>query len=180
MASSLLNVIKGTGKVKHAVGNLAGWNFSTINQGAIVEGADIDNFTLVELGFNADGDRVCKQLSDKTKPAYLIASVERVFEFGVFTESLSDFFNAIGERARIVVLERGKHFDSSAYSLNAGVVTPTKGMVAHFDVATKKFIISASATPHADYATSSVKLLVVEVENAPMIDGLQTIRFEIQ
>lgn len=181
MASGMLDILVQKNRVKHGVGNLNNWNVKVIPQGALVADTAIDNFTFCEIGFNAEGERICKQLTDVTKDAYLIASVERVFDGGVLGESLCDFYNAKGERARIVIPEsKITRFDTSSFSLNTGVTGAKNGMVAHFDPATKKYIVSDSASAHADYATAKTKLLVVEVENAPIIDGLQTIRFEVQ
>lgn len=177
MASELLKILK-NGIPKHAVGNLNNWTVRTLNQGAKVVGADIDNFTFVELGFDAEGERTCKQLSAKTNKAYLIAGVERYLEYGMLKESLSSFYNAIGERSRIVHLDEGLRFDTSAFSKNTGVTEIKNGMVAHFDVTTKKFIVSDGTTNHADYEGSSVKLLVVDADSAT-IDGQKCIRLEV-
>ena len=66
-------------------------------------------------------------------------------------EEMVDFFNGEGEFARIVILDEGMRFDTSAYSVNGGGEV-MKGQVAHFDPATKKFILSDAGAPHADYA----------------------------
>lgn len=175
MATRLIKslVEKGT----HNVGNLCNLKIKTVNGGAIVTDADIDNFTLVELGFNADGERTCKQLADKANKAYLIASPE----FRPMGEELVDFYNAVGDRARIVVLEPNyTRFDTSAYSLNTGVTEITAGQVAHFDIATKKFIISAAGTPHADYEGSSAQFVVVSNEDdLEYVAGKATVRLEV-
>lgn len=160
MASRILKAMQEVGT--HAVGNLNNLKVKTVAHGAIVEGADVDNFTLVELGFNADGERVAKQLSAKDKKAYLIAAPETRY----LGEAMVDFYNAVGERVRIVLLEAGyTRFDTSAFSLNAGVTEIKNGQVAHFDVATKKFIISAAGTAHVDYAGSSAQFVVVSNED---------------
>lgn len=159
MASRLLKAHTEVGT--HATGNLNSIKVKTVANGAIVEGADVDNFTLVELGFNADGERTCKQLSAKDKKGYLIAAPERRY----LGETLADFYNEVGERARIVVLEEGyTRFDTSAFTKNTGVTEVKRGQVAHFDVATKKFIVSAAGSAHADYATSANKFVVVNHE----------------
>jgi hypothetical protein len=165
-----------TEKGTHAVGNLCSLKIRTIPYGAIVEGADIDNFTLVELGFNADGERTCKQLSDVTKKSYLIASPE-VRNMG---EEMVDFYNAVGEYARIVILDEGLRFDTSAYQLNTGVTEIQQGQVAHFDPATKKFIISSASSPHADYANARAKFLVVHnEEDLEYTNGMPLVRLEV-
>lgn len=179
MASRILKALQEVGN--HAVGNLNSLKVKTVANGALVEGDDIDNFTLVELSFNADGERVAKQLSDVTKKSYLIAAPETRY----LGEAMADFYNGVGERSRIVILEEGyTRFDTSTFSLNVGDATSggtkvaeiKKGQVAHFDPATKKYIISDSASPATVYETASAKFLVVNNEEdleytlgAPMV-----------
>lgn len=175
MASRILKAMQEVGT--HAVGNLNNLKVKTVAHGAIVEGADVDNFTLVELGFNADGERVAKQLSAKDKKAYLIATPETRY----LGEAMVDFYNAVGERVRIVLLEAGyTRFDTSAFSLNAGVTEIKNGQVAHFDVATKKFIISDGASAHADFAGSSAQFVVVSNEDdMEYALGVPMVRLEV-
>jgi hypothetical protein len=167
-----------TQKGNHEVGNLNSLKVKTLAHGAIVDGADIDNFTLVELDFNSDGERVCKQLSNVANKSYLIASPE-IRNMG---EELVDFYNAVGEHARIVILEPGyTRFDTSAFSLNDGVEEIKNGQVAHFDPATKKFIISDASAPHADYAGAKAKFLVVSnEEDLEYTCGKPLVRLEVQ
>lgn len=164
-------------KGTHEVGNLSSIKIKTLAHGALVVDADIDNFTWVELGFNADGERTVKQLSDKANKGYLIASPE-VRNMG---EELVDFFNAVGERARIVIPEQDyTRFDASAYTLDTGVTEIKEGQVAHFDVATKKFIISNPAAAHTDYAGSYNQFLVVNSEDdLEYVAGKATVRLEV-
>jgi hypothetical protein len=166
-----------TEKGNHEVGNLNSLKIRTVTNGAKVEGADIDNFTVVELGHNAEGERTCKQLSDVTKKGYLIASVERRY----LGEELVDFYNAVGEDARIVIFDEAIRFDSSAFSLNTGVTEIKNGQVAHFDPATKKYIISAPDAAHADFATAYNKFTVVSDEDdLEYTCGKATVRLEVQ
>lgn len=166
-----------TERGSYAVGALNSLKVSTITNGAIVEGGDIENFTMVELDFNADGERVCRQLSDVKNKTYLIASVERRY----MGEELRDFVNGEGERARIVINTEGLRFESSKYTLNTGVTEIKNGQVAHFDPATKSYIISDPNTPHADYADAYTKLLVVSnEEDIQYTLGMPTVRFEVQ
>lgn len=159
-----------TQKGNHEVGNLNSLKIKTLAHGAIVEGGDIDNFTLCELGFNADGERTAKQLSNKANKSYLIASPE-VRNMG---EELVDFYNAVGEHARIVILEEAyTRFDTSAFT-----GTPAAGQKAHFDVTTKKFLLHDGT--HADYAGSKAKFLVVSDEdNLEYTCGKATVRLEV-
>jgi hypothetical protein len=173
MASRALEALKAVGN--HATGNLNSLKVKTVAHGALVEGADVDNFTLVELGFNAEGERTAKQLSDVTKKSYLIASPETRY----LGEAVVDFYNGVGERARIVLLEAGyTRFDSSAFALDATVTAVEKGKVAHFDPASKKFLIHDGT--HVDYATASAKFLVVSNEDdLEYTQGQPLVRFEV-
>ncbi|WP_025912072.1 hypothetical protein [Priestia flexa] len=174
MGTRVLDAFSNRGN--HEVGNLSSLKIRTLTNGALVVG-NIDNFTAVELGFDADGERVAKQLSDVTKKTYLIASPERRY----LGEELVDFYNAEGERARIVFFDEGFRFDTSAFSKNTGVTEIKNGQVAHFDPATKKYIISAADTPHADYATADKKFLVVSEEsNLEYTCGKPLVRLEVQ
>lgn len=166
-----------TQKGNHAVGNLNNIKIKTVAHGAVVTGADIDNFTLGELGFDANGERTVKQLSAKDKKAYLVASPEARY----MGEELVDFYNAVGEPARIVILEPGyTRFDTSAFTLNTGVSEIKNGLVAHFDITTKKFILSDSASAHTDYAGSSAQFVVVSDEDDLEYSlGKPTVRLEV-
>jgi hypothetical protein len=175
MASRLVKALitKGT----HSVGSINSWKIRTLPYGAIIDTADVDNFTIVELGFNANGERIAKQLSNKTTKGYLIAAPERRYVDG---EQMCDFYNEVGEAARIIFLELGVRFETSAFTLNAGVTDLINGQVAHFDVTTKKFIISTAGTAHADYATSANQFLVVANDDETMtIDGQTLVRLEV-
>ncbi|MNF66338.1 hypothetical protein D3C84_481270 [compost metagenome] len=94
---------------------------------------------------------------------------------------MADFYNAVGERVRVVLLEAGyTRFETSAFSLNAGVTEVVNGQVAHFDVTTKKFIVSAAGSAHADYATSSAQFLVVSnEEDMEYTHGQPMVRLEV-
>lgn len=165
-----------TQRGNHEIGNLNSIKIRTLNHGALVVGS-IDNFTLVELGFNAEGERTTKQLSDVTKKSYLIATPEN----RTLGEELVDFYNTEGERARIVFLEEGFRFDTSAFKLNTGVAEIKNGQVAHFDPATKKYLIQESGTPVAAYGTANKKFLVVSSESdLTYTSGKAMVRLEVQ
>ncbi|WP_339198551.1 hypothetical protein MKY95_10105 [Paenibacillus sp. FSL P4-0176] len=161
----------------HAVGQLNSWKVEDIANGAIVTATPIDNFTIVELGFNVEGERTCIQLSDVKNKQYLIAAPERRY----LGEELNEFFNDVGERSRIVRLRDGLRYQTSAYTANTGLTEITKGNVAHFDPATKKYIVSNAASPHADYTEARIKFTVVADENDTGLDlGTENIRLEVQ
>lgn len=173
MATRLLKALTETGN--HAVGNLNSLKVKTVAHGAIVTGGDIDNFTLVELDFNSEGERICKQLSDVSKKSYLIATPEARY----MGELMSDFYNAEGERARIVVLEPGyTRFETSAFQLADGIDEIKNGLKAHFDTSSKKFLIHDGT--HVDYENASAKFLVVSnEEDIQYTLGQPMVRFEV-
>lgn len=161
----------------YGVGNINSFKIRTVPNGAIVSTADIHNFTIGELGFNANGERTVVQLSAKANRGVLVASPERRFAEG---EVLADFYNAVGEPARAIILDLGVRFETSSFSKNTGVTTLSNGMVAHFDVTTKKFIISASGSPHTDYAGSANQFVVVATDtDLTAIDGQAVVRLEV-
>ncbi|QWU14430.1 hypothetical protein SAMN04487895_101742 [Paenibacillus sophorae] len=175
MATQRFNALTQQGT--HHVGTLSSWKVKDIANGAIVTSTPVDNYTIVELDFDVDGNRTCKQLSAVTKKQYLIAAVERRY----LGESLSEFYNAVGEPARIVVLEQGLRFETSAFTLNTGVTDVVKGLVAHFDPASKTYILSTVGAPHADYANASTKFIVAaDDEDTALNLGKETIRLEVQ
>jgi len=160
MASTILTALTTAGT--HEVGSLNSLQVKTLAHGARIKTAAVDNFTIVELaGFNADGEQECVQLATVTNKGYLVASVEQRY----LNEEIDQFYNAVGDFARLVVQEKDyTRFETSAFSKNAGLTTIIKGNVAHFDPATKKFIVSTAGSAHAAYATAGNKYLVVRDE----------------
>lgn len=180
MSSTILNAINMLNKDKHAVGNLNNWNKNMVNGGALVVDETIDNFSIVELGFGEDGERTCALLKTAGNKGYLIASVEDYMdEYG---EGLGNFFNAKGERARIVVLEpRITRFDVSNFKPDNSDLAkkPIKnGQKVHWDVTDKTFIISNGDSDHARYAAAGNQFVVVKADSV-VLDGQQTVRLEV-
>lgn len=175
MSSTVLNAINSISKDKHAVGSLNNWGTDIINLGAKVSGGTIDNWEIVELNFDAKGERICKRLEDGSKKGYLIASVEDYIEA---YETLSNFFNGEGERARIVKQVEGKRFEASNYKLDNESKPVKNGQHAHFDVASHKYLISNGDSDNAGYANAGNKYIVVD-SVGDTLDGQHTIRFEI-
>lgn len=169
MATNQFNSL--TKKGNHEVGNLNSIHVKTVAYGAIIVDAPVDNFTMVELGFNEDGERTAKKLSSHTKKGYLIATPEERF----LGEAMVDFYNEVGDRGRIVILEPGyTRFDTSAFS-----GTIKEGSFAHWDAATSKFKIQASAED-LEFAAAENQFLVVSNEDD--IDytlGKPTVRLEV-
>lgn len=174
MTTSILKALTNEGT--HAVGSINSIQVKTLAHGARVTGAAVDNWTLVELaGFNEEGERLCKAVTAKNKKAYLVATVEQRF----LGEDIGHFYNDVDEFIRPVVLEADyTRFEASNFTLNAGVTEVENGQVAHFDVATKKFILSKADAAHADYATSAYQFEVVGDLNDTAGNFLQpTVRF---
>lgn len=177
MASILLKAMKDLGKVKHNVGTLNNWTKEVINQGAVVGGsAPIDNFELVELGFNADGVRICTPLSATTKKGYLVFSSEDYLE--ELGETISGFYNEVGDRARIFVLLPTKRLEVSNFYKADSLKDIKNGQNVHYDAVTRQYIVSNGASDHADYATAGNKYIVVD-NNCTSLDGQDLIRLEV-
>lgn len=176
MATRMIKAL--TERGKHGVGNLSGLKVKTLAHGAKVANAPVDNFTLGELGFDDEGERIVKQLSSNDNKAVLISAVERRY----LGEEMSDFYNDIGERVRVVILEEGyTRFDSSSYELDSSANGVLKaGQVAHFDTTKKKFLVSDGDAPHLDYAGASAKFLVVVNEDSQEhLCGQPMVRLEV-
>lgn len=138
---------------KRTTGNINSWKVRTLPHGAKCT-EDIDNFVIVELGFNEEGQRTASYLTDVTKKGYLIASPERRY----MGENIDEFYNGEGEMARIIFLDEGVRFQTSAYTGE-----PEAGKFAHFDPTTKKFLIHDGT--HEDFDRAVDKFLVVEYED---------------
>lgn len=153
-----------------------------VANGAKLTVADHDNYLLVEFnGYDTDGNRQCKPLTDTTKKG-LIASTneeESLYGDGALQGNYRDFYNKVGDPVKLTAQETYVRFETSAYTLNTGVTAVARGLVAHYDVATKKYIVSNPASAHADYATSLNKYEVVDIDTDFGYNcGVTTIRLE--
>mgnify|MGYP006978917743 CR=1 FL=1 len=189
MSSNVLEALKNLRSNLHNVGSLNNWGKTVLNQGAIAK-EKMDNFTLVTLGFDANGEREASLLTDNTKKGYLVASPE---EYMREYESISSFFNGQGERVRIVTLESGVRFECSNVDFQQKTGNapasghPLKnGQHAHYDHTSKKFIISnnTAANPsggtgmHNEYQNAANKVVLVD-KDCTSIDGQTVYRFEV-
>lgn len=166
MATRMYNTLSENGN--HEIGSInSKWTKHMVN-GAIAD-EDIENYTLVEIFYNEEGELHCKSLTDVTKKGYLVTTVEedQLMSMNGYQETYTDFYNAEGEMIRITDtdIQKNSRFETSAFSTNAGVTEVKRGMVAHFDPATKKYIVSDASTPHADYATAVNKFEVVDEDS---------------
>lgn len=151
--------------------------------GAKVTVADVDNFTLVEeAGFDAEA-RLCKPVTTKTAKGFLVTTVEEeslYAEESFLQGNYRDFYNKVGDMAKLTLLEPYvTRFETSAFAKNAGLATITKGLPAHYDFATKKYIVSDGTTNHADYTGCPNKFVVVDINTDFGFNvGVPTIRLE--
>lgn len=186
MSSNVLEAMKNLRKNLHNVGSLNNWHKDVLNQGAKVAGGNIDNFELVELQFNQQtGERECISLSASNVAGHLIASPE---DYMQQYETISSFFNGVGEMARIVYLESGMRFECSNVDFdqkNGNLPHndhPLKnGQVAHYDHASKKFVISNNngGGQAPGYGAATNKFYLVD-KDCTSIDGQTVYRFEVQ
>lgn len=172
MASRILELLNKK-REKHAVGNINSAKVTTIAHGCVAK-EDMENYSLVEVAFNADGEREIAPLSDLTKEAYLVCATEEMYTVGAVKDTFADFYVGQGEKVRVAILNKGFRFETSLFELKSGVDVAKKGMYAVWDVSKKKYVIQS------EVPTSGVKLLVVEVEKASTLDGLKCMRFEVQ
>lgn len=182
MSSTVLNAMNIIATDVHAVGSLNEWHKNVLNLGAKVDaGLEIDNWNLVKLDFNAAGERICKKLDahNDAAPAYLLAAVE---EYMGEYESIKNFFNAEGERVRVVKLEPGMRFECSNFEPSTpGTIDSThpykNGLTAHFDKDNGTFIVN-NENIHGNYATATNQFVVVDAVGN-YLDGQKTMRFEV-
>lgn len=184
MATTGLDIIKNRKHNLHNVGNLntpSPWVRDIANGTFASE--DMDNWILVETFIEdnvATGrkERYCKPLTDKKNKAYLLYTPEdRVLAIDTF----GNFYNGKGDKTRNVHFTDGIRFECSNWTKDATITGEIEiGARAHFDVATKKFIVHDGT--HADYADSRYKFEVVNFEEDPqkLIQELALVRFELQ
>lgn len=180
MSSTILKAFNTILTDKHAVGNLNNWNNDVVNEGAIVDDLTIENFSVVELGFNKEGDRTVKYLTNQTEKGYLIASVEDYMsEYG---EDIGNFYNEKGERARIVILNpRVTRIDVSNFTLDD--TTPEAKAIANnqkvfWDTTRKTFVVCNGSVVNASYETAGNQFVVVNPDSG-VLDGQSLIRLEV-
>lgn len=150
----------------HAVGNLNSRQVRTIPE--VVAGADIDNYTLVEIAYSS-GVRTATQLTPNTDKGYLLCSDEVRYDGEMYKE----FYNGQGEQVRVIHLEKGLRFDTSAFVKISGV-EPAVGQFASWDATAKKFQLEATES-----AGALNTFMVVDVNAGEYTLGSQTVRLEV-
>ena len=179
MSSNILNAMKNLRQNLHNVGNLNNWSKKVLNQGAVAT-EKMDNFTVVKLGFNpATEERTATRITATTESGYLVATPE---DYMQGYETISSFFNAQGERVRVVALETGVRFECSNVDFETDIsAQPLKnGMVGNYDHTTHKFKIwNQTLQGGAGYQTAGTKVILVD-KDCTSIDGQTVYRFEVQ
>lgn len=163
MATRLYDSIGNRGD--YEIGSLnSKWTVHMVN-GAIAD-ENIENYTLVETFYDSEGELRCKQLTDVATKGYLVTTVEE--DQLMEGEEYVDFYNGKGEIIRLtdVKVQPNSRFETSAIEKNVGVTGIKRGFVAHFDPATKKYMISDPTAAHADYDGAVNKFEVVD-EDTP-------------
>ena len=178
MSSNLLKAMKNLRQNLHNVGNLNNWKKKSLNQGAIAL-SNMDNFTLVQVSFNAAGERVVDHIGAIGTKGWLVATPE---EYMQEYETISSFYNGTGEKVRIVKMTPGMRFECSNIILEHQDTTlhPIKnGALAYYYHVEKKFVIcNENPGGGAGYPLAGNKLVVVDA-NCTSIDGQQVYRFEV-
>lgn len=165
MASAKIDALLATSNHECGVVNTS-WAKEFTN-GAKLTVANADNFTLVELaGFDADGNFQCKPLTANTVKGFLLTTNEEeaLYGDGELQGNYTDFYNKLGDMCKLTVQEQYLRFETTAFTLNAGLGSVARGNVAHYDFTTKKYIISAVGTENAGYAAAVNKYDVVGVD----------------
>lgn len=161
MATRMFDTLSQKGN--HEIGSLnTKWTTHIANGAVATE--NVENYTLVETWYE-ENELKCKPLTSTTKKGYLATTIEE--EQLLEGEEYVDFYNAIGEIVRVTDVKEQKNsrFETSAFTKNAGVSAIVRGMVAHFDPATKKYIVSNPTSPHASYANAVNKFEVVDEDS---------------
>lgn len=166
----------------HEVGTINTSWAKPITNGAILTEDNADNYTLVEeAGFDSEGNRLCKPLTSNDVKGFILSTNEEeaLFGDGELQGNYTDFYNKKGDVCNLIIQEPYLRFETSAFTKNAGLTAVEVGNVAHYDVTTNKYIISAVGSEHADYTNSANKYLVVGVDTDFGVNlGVTTIRLE--
>lgn len=147
----------------HSVGNLNSSLVRTVPE--VIAGKNVENYTLVEVSY-INGERVAETLKDSAKEGFLACAVEILYD----NEPMKEFYVGQGEYFRIVHLDKGVRFETSAFT---GV--PAVGKYASFDPASEKFLVE-------DVPSVSAKNVfqIVDVLEGEYGFGLPMVRLEVQ
>lgn len=150
----------------HSVGQINSSSPLVVTVPFVKASADIENYTIVELSYNGNGERVASTLADVTHDGYLASAIEVMYD----NELLREFYVGNGEYFRVIKLQKGLRFESSSYSGTVAV-----GSFAHFDPTTKKFVIDGATQS----ATAKNIFQVVASVPYDWSVGAVSVRFEV-
>lgn len=151
----------------HAVGNLNSSLVRTIPE--IKAGEALENYSLVKLAHNGNGERIATYLADATKKGVLVAAVEVMYD----GESMQEFYVGNGEYFRPVHLDKGVRFETSLFNQIVGT-DPAVGQYASWDATAKKFKLEATES-----ATAAQTFEVVAVLTGEYGFGQNAVRLEV-
>lgn len=182
MSSTVLNALHTIESDKHNVGNINSKRVDVVNQGAKLIDEKTDNYVLVTLGYEEDGDeeRTMTVLTDTTKKGYLLCDVEDYLE--EYGEDVGNFYLVRNERGRVAYQYAGFRFEASNYSTSEADLEahPIKnGQKVYYDASTKKYVICNGDSDPSAYATAGNKYEVCFCKGN-ILDGKNMIRFEVQ
>lgn len=159
------------------------------NGGFFIE--DVDNFHLVQgelskedfemdvngtmINFEGKGELHVKGLDDETNPEkiFLTAGVERRY---LPQDGIAQYYNGVGEKARVVYLTVGLQFDVSAYEHATPGTAVEVGDKVKYDTATKKWVVDPTYDGSADPVAFEVRRTEADV---PSILGQPLIRLVV-
>lgn len=182
MASNIKNYMKGKRTV-HSVGSVTSYNPPTLfhNGATVVEDEGVDNFCLVELGFNSTSNEPEVRYATASATAtnvYVTVTPESVLE--EYGEKLSDFYNEKGELATIAYLPSGFTFETS----NVTAVDELKvGAFVVWDSATMAFAKKANSTDGSnvpeDKDIKVFQVIGIETAEKYTIDGMTLVELVV-
>lgn len=152
---------------KHNVGSLNSLRVVTVPN--VKMSGNEDNWTLVELSY-VNGERVATAINaETTDVAYLLCSEEVIYD--TERDAFINFYNGDGEYVRVTIIKQGLRFECSNYT-----GTPVAGHFAHFDTATKKFVIDGATKS----GTAKNVFQITDILATEYTLGAACIRLEVQ
>lgn len=171
MATTIQDAL--TARGTHEVVFMESINAKTVSYGAVAKTVAMDAGQLAEIiSYGTDGAPNMQSLSAVGNVGYLLVPVPPRY----MEEELSQCYVGIDEPARLYYIEKNyTTFTTTAFTPNAALTIPelVRDFVAHYDVATKKYIVSDPGALHAGYAGSRNKFTVKRTvaENDGRYDG---------
>lgn len=161
-------------KAIHTVGQVNSWNMETFINGALVEETDgIDNFRLVELYYNAEGEACVKYATAAAVASNLFVTVTP--EERLEGEQLSAFYNGKGDRATLAYLPVGFTFETSAITASTVAV----GDYVIQDGITGKFKKDATGLTGVATAEKAFQVSGIELDAMYSIDSQELVQLTV-